>query len=67
MEEPLTGGPPPARVDARDESPQRRTEERQASSSNIVRLNVGGTRYTVGLSTMLADDCSYFSALFSGR
>jgi hypothetical protein len=33
----------------------------------IVKLNVGGTRYTVGLSTLLAAESSYFDVLFSGR
>lgn len=43
------------------------TQQQGSSSSTIIKLNVGGTKYTVGLSTLLADDCSYFSALFSGR
>lgn len=37
------------------------------SAQNIARLNVGGTRYTVGLPTLQAAEGSYFDVLFSGR
>ncbi|KAI8471531.1 MAG: hypothetical protein J3K34DRAFT_231311, partial [Monoraphidium minutum] len=34
---------------------------------NIVKLNVGGSRYTVGISTLTCAESSYFDILFSGR
>jgi hypothetical protein len=37
------------------------------ATNGIVKLNVGGTRYTVGLATLTGAESSYFEALFSGR
>jgi hypothetical protein len=37
------------------------------SSSSIVKLNVGGARFTTTVATLTSVDSSYFSSLFSGR
>lgn len=37
------------------------------SASAIVKLNVGGCKFTTTVGTLTAVPCSYFDALFSGR
>lgn len=49
------------------EPPQAPATQPLANKPSIVKLNVGGSRYTVGLATLTCAESSYFDILFSGR